>query len=305
MTKIFIDGSAGTTGLRIHQRLSELKDIQLLTLSEELRKNDDARKKMINASDVTFLCLPDDASRQAMTLLDNDKTKIIDTSTAHRVADGWVYGFPELNGYRQKIKNSRFIANPGCHASGFIALVNPLTQNGLIDKSSLLTCFSVTGYTGGGKSMIKDYSENPQKLSAPRQYGLTQTHKHIPEIIKVCDLSARPCFCPIVGNFPCGMQVTVPLNKKDLKCSVKELKDFYKSIYNGKVVYYNDSPSENGFTSASALAGKDSMEISVLGSEEWILLVSRFDNLGKGASGSAIQNMNIILDREETNGLVL
>lgn len=305
MAKIFIDGSAGTTGLRIHQRLSELKDIELLTLSEDLRKNDDARKKMINTSDVTFLCLPDEASKKAVTLLDNDKTKIIDTSTAHRVSDGWVYGFPELNGYREKIKNSRFIANPGCHASGFIALINPLTENGLLNKNTVLTCFSITGYTGGGKSMIKDYSENAEKLTAPRMYGLTQAHKHVPEIMKVCNLSARPCFCPIVSNFPCGMQVTVPINKNALKCSVKELKDFYSSVYSKKVVYFNDYPTDNGFMSALALAGKDSMEISVSGSEEWILLVSRFDNLGKGASGSAIQNMNIVLGREETNGLVL
>ncbi len=305
MIKVFIDGSAGTTGLRIHQRLSDLKNIQLLTLSEELRKDEDARKKAINTSDVTFLCLPDEAARQAVKLLDNDKTTIIDTSTAHRVADGWVYGFPELKGHKEKIKNSRFIANPGCHASGFISLVNPLTENGLISNDTALTCFSVTGYTGGGKSMIKDYSENAEKLIAPRQYGLTQMHKHVPEIMKVCNLSARPCFCPIVSSFPCGMQVTVPINKDVLKCSIKDLKELYKNTYDGKVVYFNDKPDENGFMSASSIAGKDSMEISVLGSDEWILLVSSFDNLGKGASGAAIQNMNVVLGREETEGLVL
>ena len=305
MTKIFIDGSAGTTGLRIRQRLSELNDIELLSLPEDLRKNDQARKKMINLSDVTFLCLPDDAAKQAVTLLDNDKTAIIDTSTAHRVNDGWVYGFPELKGYREKIKNSKLIANPGCHASGFIAIINPLIENGIIDNNITLTSFSLTGYTGGGKTMIKAYEENMQEFLAPRQYGLTQMHKHVPEIMKICNLSSRPCFNPIVSSFPCGMEVTVPINKKDLRCSIADVKELYKSVYNGKVVYYQDNCDEAGFMSASALAGKDSMQITVSGSEEWILLISRFDNLGKGASGAAIQNMNILLGRNETEGLVL
>jgi len=306
MKKIFIDGSAGTTGLKIVDRLSKEKDISLITLSEEKRKDIKARKEALNACDVAFLCLPDAAAIEAVSLIENDKVKVIDTSTAHRVNPLWAYGFPELKGRREKIMSSNRIANPGCHASGFIALIEPLVSNGLIEKDTALSCFSITGYTGGGKKMIAEYEgeAKPTLYDAPRQYGLMQTHKHLPEMSAVTGLSVSPIFCPIVSDYPRGMEVTVPLFKKDLKGGIEDVKAIYKALYNGAVVKYVEG-SEEGFLSASSLSGKDSMEISIFGNEDRILLVSRFDNLGKGASGAAIQNMNVILGREETAGLVL
>ncbi len=306
MIKVFIDGSAGTTGLNVFERLSAYSGIEIITLPEELRKDIKAREEAINSSDVTFLCLPDASAIEAVSLLKNDKTVIIDTSTAHRTLDNWAYGFPELKGQREKIKNSKLIANPGCHASGFIALINPLVECGLLNKDVNLTAFSITGYTGGGKNMIKEYEQEVHSFySAPRQYGLMQKHKHIPEIVKICGLTSKPNFCPIVSNFPRGMQVTVPIFKKDLNGSIEEVKQAYKNLYTGKVVYFNENADENGFLSSNALAGKDSLEISVHGNMDNILLVARFDNLGKGACGSAIQNLNIVLGLPEEKGLVL
>lgn len=306
MVKIFIDGSAGTTGLSVRERLANYSGIEIISLPEELRKDVNARKEAINSSDVTFLCLPDDSAKESVSLLENDKTVIIDTSTAHRTLDNWAYGFPELKGQREKIKNSKLIANPGCHASGFIALVHPLIESGILKKDVNLTAFSITGYTGGGKKMIKEYEEENFPLYlAPRQYGLTQKHKHIPEIMKICKLENTPCFCPIVSNFDRGMEVTVPLFKKDILGSVNDIKEAYKNLYIGKVVYFNENASENGFLSSIALKGKDSLEVSVHGSEENVLLVARFDNLGKGACGSAIQNLNIVLGLNEEKGLIL
>ncbi len=306
MTKVFIDGSAGTTGLRIKDRLLERKDLELLTLPEDLRKDLNARKEIINKADVVFLCLPDDAARETVALIDSPNVAVIDTSTAHRTADGWTYGFPELDGQREKIASSKRIANPGCHASGFIALINPLIKAGLINKDIKLSCFSLTGYTGGGKKMIAEYESDakPSLYNAPRQYGLTQTHKHLPEMVKVCSLKTPPCFCPIVSDFDCGMEVTVTLFKSDVNGSIEDIKNAYKKIYDGKVVRYADE-SENGFLSAGAFNGNDGMQVSVHGNQDRILLVSRFDNLGKGASGSAIQNMNILLGVDETLGLNL
>ncbi len=306
MYKVFIDGSAGTTGLKIFDRLSQRKDISLITLSEEVRKDISARKDAINSADVAFLCLPDAAAIEAVSLIENDAVKVIDTSTAHRTNPLWAYGFPELSGKRELIENSKRIANPGCHASGFIALVNPLVEKGIIDKNAFLTGVSITGYTGGGKKMIKEYEEDkPELYNAPRQYGLSQTHKHLPEIQKLCGLTNLPVLCPIVSDYPRGMEVTVPLFKKDVKGTVEDIKNAYRELYTGKVVKFNESGDEGGFLSASAFAGKDGMEISVYGNDDRILLVSRFDNLGKGASGAAIQNMNILLGVEETTGLTL
>ena len=307
MHKIFIDGSAGTTGLKIFERLSSRKDLQLITLPEEIRKDISARKDALNSCDVAFLCLPDAAAIEAVSLIENPNVRVIDTSTAHRTNPEWAYGFPELKGKRDQIINSKRIANPGCHASGFVSLINPLVEAGLIDKSAALTCFSITGYTGGGKKMIAEYKseERPLLYDAPRQYALGQSHKHLPEIKAVCGLDVAPLFCPIVASFPCGMEVTVPLFKKDLNGNIDDVKAAYKKLYVGDVVKFNDTADENGFLSAGLKAGKDSMEISVFGNDERILLVSRFDNLGKGASGAAIQNMNIILGEEETTGLVL
>lgn len=307
MHKIFIDGSAGTTGLKIFERLSSRKDLQLITLPEEIRKDISARKDALNSCDVAFLCLPDAAAIEAVSLIENPNVRVIDTSTAHRTNPDWAYGFPELKGKREQIINSKRIANPGCHASGFVSLINPLVEAGLIDKSAALTCFSITGYTGGGKKMIAEYEseDRPLLYDAPRQYALGQSHKHLPEIKAVCGLDVAPLFCPIVASFPCGMEVTIPIFKKDLNGNIDDVKATYKKLYVGDVVKFNDTADENGFLSAGLKAGKDSMEISVFGNDERILLVSRFDNLGKGASGAAIQNMNIILGEEETTGLVL
>ena len=305
MYKVFIDGSAGTTGLKIVERLSSRKDISLIKLSEELRKDLSARKDALNSCDVAFLCLPDAAAIEAVSLIENKAVKVIDTSTAHRTNPAWAYGFPELNGKRELIKNSNRIANPGCHASGFIALVNPLIEKGLIDKDIFLTAFSITGYTGGGKKMIAEYEgeDKPLLYDAPRQYGLGQTHKHLPEMKALCGLENLPVFCPIVADYDRGMEVTVPLFRKDLKGSVDDIKQAYSELYCGKVVKFKNAADENGFLSANSMRGRDDMEIAVFGNEDRILLVSRFDNLGKGASGAAIQNMNVLLGVEETEGL--
>ncbi len=306
MTNIFIDGSAGTTGLRIYDRLSARQDISLIKLPEELRKDDKARAEAINSADIVFLCLPDDAARQAVSFVKNDKTAIIDTSTAHRTNDGWVYGFPELTGKREQIANSKLIANPGCHASGFIALVKPLIEAGALSTELALTCFSITGYSGGGKKMIADY-ENDDKsalLKAPRQYGLGQQHKHLKEMQVITGIATAPVFCPIVADFYSGMEVTVTLFKNDIKASLDNIKAIYKNYYTGKLVHFDNAADENGFLSATAFSGKDDMQISVFGNDDRIILTARYDNLGKGASGAAIQNMNILMGVNDTEGLI-
>lgn len=307
MYNVFIDGSAGTTGLRIYDRLENRKDINLITLPSEFRKDDAKRKEAINSADIVFLCLPDDAARQAVGFLENKNTCLIDTSTAHRTAHGWVYGFPELTGKRRQIANSKLIANPGCHASGFIALTAPLIEAKVLSKDVALTCFSVTGYSGGGKKMIADYEgENPSPLlKAPRQYGLTQEHKHLREMQVISGIETAPVFCPIVSNFYSGMEVTVPLFSKDVKATKQDLENIYKEYYKTQVVKFCENADENGFLSAAAFSGKDSMEISVSGNAERLILTARYDNLGKGASGAAIQNMNIIMGVNETEGLVI
>lgn len=308
MTKIFIDGSAGTTGLRIYERLESRNDIELIRLSEELRKDINARKAALNSADIAFLCLPDAAAIEAVSLAENGNTVIIDTSTAHRTNPDWTYGFPELSAEReQKIAVSKRIAVPGCHASGFISLVFPLIKAGILDKNTLLTCFSVTGYSGGGKKMIAEYeSENRDPLlSAPRQYGIGQTHKHLPEMTAVCGLENQPIFSPVVADFYSGMTVTVPLFKAQINGTAEDIKKIYKEKYNSSVVRYKEDFDESGFVSANRLSGKDSMEISVSGNEDRILLVSRYDNLGKGASGAAVECMNIVMGVDKTTGLEL
>lgn len=305
MTKVFIDGSAGTTGLRIYERLGERKDIELITLSEERRKNLSARKEALNSADIAFLCLPDVAAKEAVTLIQNEKTVVIDTSTAHRTAEGWAYGFPELTGQREKIISSKRIANPGCHASGFISLAKPLTECGIIPADTVLSGFSLTGYSGGGKKMIADYEseENKEKLLAPRSYGLSQSHKHLPEMSKICGLRNLPLFTPIVSSYYSGMEVVIQLSSEQINGTLDDIKDVYKSYYNGELVKYRENADESGFLSASAFSGRDDMEISVFGNNDRIMLVSRFDNLGKGASGAAIQNMNIVLGLPEATRL--
>ena len=304
MTKVFIDGSAGTTGLRIHERLAGRDELKLLALPAELRKDRAAREEILNEADIAFLCLPDAAAVEAAELV-HGNTVVIDTSTAHRTEPGWDYGFPELHGLREKITVSKRIGNPGCHASGFISLVEPLVHEGLILPDTALTCFSVTGYSGGGKSMIADY-EGPERdtaLDSPRQYALGQSHKHLKEMVKIPGLAVAPFFCPIVADYYSGMAVTVPLFRKDLRGSVEDVKQLYQACYHSAVVHYDEY--SDGMIAGNAISGRDDMAITVAGNEDRILLISTFDNLGKGASGAAIQNMNIVLGLDETTGLVL
>lgn len=310
MKKIFIDGSAGTTGLRIYERLGNRKDVELITLPDELRKDTEARKKALNSCDVAFLCLPDAAAVEAVSLIDNPDVTVIDTSTAHRTDEGWAYGFPELSQeLKKKILNSKRIAVPGCHASGFIGLVKPLIDEDLLPADALLTCHSITGYSGGGKKMIAEY-ENPDRselFDAPRQYGLTQQHKHLKEMQKITGLDHAPVFCPIVSDFYSGMVVTVPLFKEQL-CggfTIEDIRNVYKNKYTGPVVTYSESISEDGLISAKGLSDKDSMQITVEGNGDRILLIARYDNLGKGASGAAVECLNLIVGSDPTSGLEL
>lgn len=305
MTKVFIDGSAGTTGLRIYERLNDRKDLTLISLSDELRKDPSARKNAINEADIVYLCLPDAAAVESVSFIENDRTRVIDTSTAHRVNPSWTYGFAEIGKRKDEIKSAKRVANPGCHASGFIALIAPLVEMGAIAPDTSLTCFSLTGYSGGGKKMIAEYESEERDilLSGPRQYGLTQKHKHLPEMAKISGLTVDPVFCPIVAPYYAGMEVTVPVFKKDLLVSAERVRCILKEYYADGLVRYVSDGDETGFISASKYAGRDDMEVSVYGNDDRILLVSRFDNLGKGASGAAIQNMNIMLSMDERTGL--
>lgn len=307
MKKIFIDGSAGTTGLRIRERLAPRTDLELVVLPEETRKDLAARKTALNACDVAFLCLPDAAAVEAVGLVENPDVVVIDTSSAHRTADGWEYGFPELKGRRERIRTAKRITNPGCHASGFIALVEPLVRAGILSRETPLSAFSLTGYSGGGKKMIAAYEAEGGKAGdlflGGRQYALGQTHKHLPEMTKVTNLAAAPVFSPIVVPHLSGMEVTVPLFGAD----VGAIKACYEKAYAGEaLVRFVDDPAaeEGGFLSSAALSGHDRLEVSVYGNEARAILVARFDNLGKGASGAAIQNMNLVLGLDETTGLL-
>ena len=310
MKKVFIDGKAGTTGLRIYERLESRKDIEIITLSEEERKDTNARKKALNSADVAFLCLPDDAAIESVSLIENDNTVVIDTSTAHRTNPDWAYGFPELGeAHLNKIKSSKRIAVPGCHASGFIALVYPLVEAGIIDADVLLTCHSLTGYSGGGKKMIAEYGDIDRctLLGAPRQYGITQKHKHLKEMQAVTGINNAPVFCPIVADFYSGMEVTVALFKQQLceSKTVEDIKNTYKAKYTSELVKYVENADEAGFLSAGALSSKDSMQVSVYGNDDRIILVARYDNLGKGASGAAVECLNIVLGEDECKCLEL
>ncbi len=310
MTKVFIDGKAGTTGLKIFDRLTERSDIELLTLPEELRKDTAARKEMLNTADIAFLCLPDAAAREAVSLIENPDTVVIDTSTAHRTNPAWAYGFPELSAdFADIIRNSKRIAVPGCHASGFIALVYPLISKRIIPADTLLNCFSLTGYSGGGKQMIADYEDDDRcfELDSPRQYGIAQVHKHIPEMCAVTGAQVAPCFIPVVGDFYSGMQVTVPLHKSQLNsgCTIETIKNAYKELYTDSMVTYVEPVDESGFISSNALSGFDNMQVTVEGNEDRILLIARYDNLGKGASGAAVECMNIALGIDKTTSLII
>ena len=310
MKKIFIDGKAGTTGLRIEERLSSRDDIEIVTLPDELRKDPHAKKEVLNSVDVAFLCLPDQAAIESVSMIENPNVCVIDTSTAHRTNPDWAYGFAELGTeFEEKIKNSKRIAVPGCHASGFIALVYPLIKAGILPKDALLTAYSLTGYSGGGKKMIADYQEENRNelLNGPRQYALAQKHKHIPEMTKITGIENAPVFCPIVGDFYSGMEVTVPLFKSQLLDGkgIEDIKEAYKNTYKGPVVSYNEANDEEGFLSSVRYEGLDSMSVEAYGNEERIILVARYDNLGKGASGAAVECFNIVLGEDKTKNLSL
>lgn len=310
--KIFIDGQEGTTGLKIRERLRGRTDLLLLSIAEEYRKDTAARLEMMRQADITFLCLPDKASKEIAALA-GPELRILDTSTAHRTDPSWVYGFPELNESRRaQISGSNRVSVPGCHATGFIALVKPLISRGIISSDYPLSCHSITGYSGGGKSMIALYEEEGRDISldGPRQYGLDQNHKHLPEMIAVTEIGFAPVFHPIVSGYFSGMLVTIPLHrqlmqKKLTTCELqRELSDYYNGQPVIKVKESIEKPAD-GFMAANALADTDGMEIYILGNDEQISLMARYDNLGKGASGAAIQCMNIMLNLPEETGLVL
>ncbi len=306
MTKIFIDGKEGTTGLRIYERIANRPDLELILLSDEERKDVEARRKALNSCDIAFLCLPDAAARESVSLVDNPNVTIIDASTAHRTDPGFVYGLPELSSEQfDKIASAKRIAVPGCHAGGFVALVKPLVDAGVISDELALTCFSITGYSGGGKKMIAEYEDENRDvlLSSPRQYGVSQKHKHLPEMQAIPGLKVAPIFCPIVADYYSGMEVTVPLFAKDVKGGAEAIKEVYRNLYRGPIAKYVESAGENGLMASNIFSGKDTLEVTVQGNEERILLVARFDNLGKGASGAAVECMNISLGKDPTTGL--
>lgn len=303
--KVFVDGSAGTTGLRIYERLSARQDIELLTLGEELRKDIHARRQMLNLADIAFLCLPDKAAIEAAALVENPNTAIIDTSTAHRTCGGWVYGFPELSEeYRDAIRKAKRIANPGCHASGFIAACYPLVAHGVIPKDFPLTAYSLTGYSGGGKSLIAEYQDENRdpRHKSHRIYGTSLQHKHLPEMQKICGLAQPPVFSPILGDFYAGMATTILLPGYDAERVWACLSGHYAEE---KIVTVAPLGGDEPVVYAGTLAGKDSMRIQVSGHARQCMVTALFDNLGKGASGAAIQNMNLLMGVDEAAGLNL
>ena len=305
---VYIDGKEGTTGLQIYDRIGAQDDITLLLIDEDKRKDPVERQKLMNAADLVFLCLPDAAAREAVTLVTNPATRIIDASTAHRTSPGWDYGFAELSPrHRAAIQASRRVANPGCHASGFIAIVYPLVACGLLPPDALLSCHSITGYSGGGKKMIAQYEapDRPAELDSPRQYGLSQTHKHLPEMQKLCGLAYAPIFNPIVADFYKGMAVSVPLHSAWVGGrSAEEVRQALAAHYEGQaLVHVAPEVVCDGLLASNPLAGTNEMELCVCGNAERMTVVARFDNLGKGASGAAVQNMNLMLGFAEKAGL--
>ena len=308
MVNVFIDGKEGTTGLKIFERLGDRQDICIHTLPEEFRKDADARREQINAADIVFLCLPDTAAKESVSLCENNSVKIIDASTAHRTNPEWAYGFPELSlAHRKKVESSKRVAVPGCHASGFISLVYPLIAGGIVSPEYPFVCHSVTGYSGGGKKMISEYEDKnrPAELDAPRQYGISQSHKHLPEMKAVCGLQFEPIFNPIVADYYSGMCVTLPLYGRFLtkKMSVNDLKSYFTEYY-ASSNFVDVSQEDTAYLSANILSGTNKMRLFVGGNDERIVLSSVFDNLGKGASGAAVQCMNIMLGLDERTGLL-
>ena len=313
-TKIFIDGSEGTTGLRIHERFAGRDDIELLPIASELRKDVEERKRLINESDITFLCLPDDAARESVSLVENENVKIIDTSTAHRTEEGWAYGFPELSDvHRQKIKEGKRIAVPGCYATGFISIIYPLIAGEILPKDYPVSAFALSGYSGAGKKTIAVYEadERDKELDAPREYALTQKHKHLKEMQKITGLNRTPLFSPIICDYHSGMLLTTPFYTDMLLGgqNPEQIHEFLTDYYTGKqfvkVMPFGKEADYKGFLAGNACSGWDGIEIYVTGNEDRVLVSTRFDNLGKGASGAAIQCLNIMLGCEESKGLNL
>jgi N-acetyl-gamma-glutamyl-phosphate reductase len=313
--KVFVDGQEGTTGLQIHERLAERDDLEILKIDPEKRKDPETRSILLNAADIVFLCLPDEASKESVSLINNPNTKVIDASTAFRTDPNWVYGLPELGEYqRELIRNSKRVANPGCHATGFNIALYPLVKEGIVPTDYPISCTSLTGYSGGGKKLIEKYEcgETTEKLKSPTLYGLALKHKHLPEMQKVTGLAYAPIFTPIVAGYYKGMAVSIPLNARLLtkKLTAQELRNFMASYYENeqfiKVMPYTpDYTLDNGFFDAVQCNDTNRVEIFVFGRDEQIIIVTRFDNLGKGASGAAVQNMNIMLGLDEKLGLVL
>ena len=308
---IYIDGREGTTGLQIYDRLEGRDDIELLLIDEDKRKDPDERAKLLNAADLVFLCLPDDAAREAVSLAAGGSARIIDCSTAHRTAEGWAYGFPELHGQREKIVGAKRVANPGCYATGFLSLVRPLVETGALDPEAYVACHALSGYTGAGKKAIAQYTdpEREKELDSPRHYAVTLAHKHLPEMAAVAGLDCPPLFTPMICGYPQGMVVTVPLWLDQLEGarSIETLRELYAGYYEGSPVVElrpADAPA-CGFIGSNNLADRDILQIFVNGNDTAVMLSARLDNLGKGASGAAVQNMNLMLGFEETKGLNL
>jgi N-acetyl-gamma-glutamyl-phosphate reductase len=310
---VFVDGQHGTVGLKIYERLRGRKDIELIEIPEEKRKDAETKKKLLNETDIVFLCLPDDAARESVSLIKNSSVCVIDGSTAHRVTEGWVYGLPELNKQqRSLIKKSKRIAVPGCHATGFITMLYPLVAQGTVAPDYPVTCHAVAGYSGGGKSMIADYASPgaPDDVKNPRPYALTLCHKHIPEMTRVVGLDRPPVFAPTVVNVYNGEIISVPLIAGYLKkkMTAADIREVLAAYYAGEqfikvMPYPPDGYLKNGFLTFTDCNGTNNLEIFVFGNEERILLTARYDNLGKGASGAAIQNMNLIFGLPENTGL--
>lgn len=314
MTKVFIDGSAGTTGLRIDERFRDRDDVEILRIDPELRKDIAERKRLINSSDISFLCLPDDAARESVSLVENDDVVIIDTSTAHRTDDDWAYGFPELSpGHRNRIVNGKRIAVPGCYASGFISLVYPLVAGGVIPKDFPVSCFALSGYSGAGKKGIAGYEadDRPKAFDGGRLYALTQQHKHLKEMKKITGIERTPLFSPVIDDYYSGMLVSVPMYTDMMakRYDPSSLLEYYREYYAGqkfiRVSREDDEEAATGFLAANGQSGWDGLKIYVNGNDDRIVVSAQFDNLGKGASGAAIQCMNLVLGCDEDKGLHL
>lgn len=314
MTKVFIDGSEGTTGLRIFERFEARDDVQIMKINPDLRKDPEERARMINSSDITFLCLPDAAARESVSLVTNPNVTIIDTSTAHRTMEGWAYGYPELSDeHRNAIRNGKRIAVPGCYATGFITIAHPLVKGGIIPKDYPVSAFAVSGYSGAGKKTIAVYEseDRDKELDSPREYAVGQMHKHLKEMQIISGLERTPLFSPIIADYYSGMFVSLPfyadmMNGKQTPESVHEyMSEYYEGEKFIKVMPFGAEADSNGFIGSNNLSGWDGLQLYVTGNEDRILLTTRFDNLGKGASGAAIQCMNIVLGCDESKGLNL